>query len=214
MKLIREFSDTIEVLTEEVKGVKTLYIHGILLQSDMRNKNGRVYPYSVLEKESNRYTKELIEQSRALGELGHPEKPDINLDRVSHMFVEMRPEGKNFYGKAKVLNTPNGNIVRGLLEGGAKLGTSSRGTGSVRLIENVSYVQPDFTLATAGDIVFDPSAPDAFVQGIMENVEWICEGGIWKRSTIDSARKHISKASKRDLMEAKLRVWNKFLRSL
>ena len=182
MKLITEHYDDFEILTEG-KG-KDMKIKGVFMQAETKNRNGRVYPLDVLQKEVARYNKELVESKRAFGELGHPEGPTVNLDRVSHMIEELVPEGKNIIGKAKILDTPNGKIVKELLNAGAKLGVSSRGMGTLEKRGQTNYVKDDFYLATAGDIVADPSAPKAFVEGIMEGKEWIWDNGILKEAEV------------------------------
>jgi len=182
MKLITEMYDDFEILTEG-KG-KDMKIKGVFMQAETKNRNGRVYPLNVLQKEVARYNKELVESKRAFGELGHPEGPTVNLDRVSHMIEELVPEGNNIIGKAKILDTPNGKIVKELLNAGAKLGVSSRGMGTLEKRGQTNYVKDDFYLATAGDIVADPSAPKAFVEGIMEGKEWIWDNGILKEAEV------------------------------
>ena len=182
MKLITEMYDDFEILTEG-KG-KDMKIKGVFMQAETKNRNGRVYPLDVLQKEVARYNKELVESKRAFGELGHPEGPTVNLDRVSHMIEELVPEGNNIIGKAKILDTPNGKIVKELLNAGAKLGVSSRGMGTLEKRGQTNYVKDDFYLATAGDIVADPSAPKAFVEGIMEGEEWIWDNGILKEAEV------------------------------
>ena len=182
MKLITEMYDDFEILTEG-KG-KDMKIKGVFMQAETKNRNGRVYPLDVLQKEVARYNKELVESKRAFGELGHPEGPTVNLDRVSHMIEELVPEGNNIIGKAKILDTPNGKIVKELLNAGAKLGVSSRGMGTLEKKGQTNYVKDDFYLATAGDIVADPSAPKAFVEGIMEGKEWIWDNGILKEAEV------------------------------
>ena len=182
MKLITEMYDEFEVLTEG-KG-KDMKIKGVFMQAETKNRNGRVYPLNVLQKEVARYNKELVETKRAFGELGHPDGPTVNLDRVSHMIEELVPEGNNIIGKAKILDTPNGKIVKELLNAGAKLGVSSRGMGTLEKKGQTNYVKDDFYLATAGDIVADPSAPKAFVEGIMEGKEWIWDNGILREAEV------------------------------
>ena len=182
MKLITEMYDDFEILTEG-KG-KDMKIKGVFMQAETKNRNGRVYPLDVLQKEVARYNKELVESKRAFGELGRPEGPTVNLDRVSHMIEELVPEGNNIIGKAKILETPNGKIVKELLNAGAKLGVSSRGMGTLEKRGQTNYVKDDFYLATAGDIVADPSAPKAFVEGIMEGKEWIWDNGILKEAEV------------------------------
>lgn len=215
MKLITEVNEQVRYITEEKEGKKALYIEGVFLQSNIKNRNGRMYPGEIMEKEINRYMKEAVENNRAFGELGHPDGPSINLDRVSHIITELRRDGDNWVGKAKLTETPMGNIARGLIESGGQLGVSSRGLGTLK--ENrdgIQVVQDDFHLATAADIVADPSAPDAFVRGIMENKEWVVVNGVWTEQHCDMSKKYIKKASKKELEEAKLHVFEKFLRHL
>lgn len=215
MKLITEVNEQVRYITEEKEGKKALYIEGVFLQSNIKNRNGRMYPGEIMEKEINRYMKEAVENNRAFGELGHPDGPSINLDRVSHIITELRRDGDNWVGKAKLTETPMGNIARGLIESGGQLGVSSRGLGTLRENkEGVQVVQDDFHLATAADIVADPSAPDAFVRGIMENKEWVVVNGVWTEQHCDMSKKHIKKASKKELEEAKLQVFESFLRRL
>ena len=183
MKLITEMYDDFEILTEGKNG-KDMKIKGVFMQAETKNRNGRVYPLDVLHKEVNRYNKELVETKRAFGELGHPDGPTVNLDRVSHMIEELVPEGKDIIGKAKILDTPNGKIVKELLNAGAKLGVSSRGMGTLEKRGQTNYVKDDFYLATAGDIVADPSAPKAFVEGIMEGKEWVWDNGILREEEV------------------------------
>jgi hypothetical protein len=213
MKLIAEIVENVQVITEGTS--KDLYIEGVFLQSEMANRNKRIYPKSVMEKEVTRYMKEYVDSKRAFGELGHPEGPTINLDRVSHIITSLREDGNNYIGRAKILNTPMGNIVKGLIEGGAQLGVSSRGMGTLKEKEDgINEVQNDFYLATAADIVADPSAPDAFVQGIMENKEWMFVNGGWTYQNIDETRKLIETTKKKQLEEVKIRVFENFLNSL
>lgn len=215
MKLITEVNEQVRYISEEKEGKKSLYIEGVFLQSNIKNRNGRMYPGEIMEKEINRYMKEAVENNRAFGELGHPDGPSINLDRVSHIITELRRDGDNWVGKAKLTETPMGNIARGLIESGGQLGVSSRGLGTLRENkEGVQVVQDDFHLATAADIVADPSAPDAFVRGIMENKEWVVVNGVWTEQHCDMSKKHIKKASKKELEEAKLQVFESFLRRL
>jgi hypothetical protein len=215
MKLITEVNDNVRYITEEKDGKKSLYIEGVFLQSNLKNRNGRMYPADIMEKEVQRYMTEAVENKRAFGELGHPDGPSINLDRVSHIVTELYRDGDNWMGKAKITDTPMGNIARGLIESGGQLGVSSRGLGTLK--ENrdgVQIVQDDFHLATAADIVADPSAPDAFVRGIMENKEWVIVNGLWTEQANDMAKKVIKKASKKQLEEAKLAVFENFLNRL
>jgi len=201
-------------LTEEKDGQKHLYIEGVFLQSEVRNRNGRVYPFSVLEKEVGRYNEEYVTKGRALGELGHPDGPTVNLDRVSHRITSLKAEGNNFVGKARILDTPMGNIAKSLLGEGVKLGVSSRGMGSIDKREDANYVMDDFMLATAADIVADPSAPDAFVNGIMEGKEWVWDNGLLKEKTVSKYQGYISESSKRDLEARTLQVFEHFLSNL
>ena len=202
MRLITENIEDIQILSEEKDGKKHLYIEGVFLQSEIKNRNGRIYPLSVLEKEVGRYNEEYIKTGRALGELGHPDGPTVNLDRVSHRITSLKAEGTNFIGKAQILATPMGNIARNLLEEGVKLGVSSRGMGSIDRQESASYVMDDFMLATAADIVADPSAPDAFVNGIMEGKEWVWDNGILKEKEIAEMKSEIDHSSRVALEEA------------
>jgi hypothetical protein len=212
MKLIAEQLENVDFLTEETKdGKKNVFIEGVFLQSNVKNRNGRVYPKDVLMKEINRYNAEYVQQGRAFGELGHPDGPTINLDRVSHIITELRQDGDNFIGKAKIIDTPMGRIVKDLISEGARLGVSSRGMGSLKSSGGANVVQSDFYLATAADIVADPSAPDAFVNGIMEGKEWVWENGILKEAYIDEYRDKIETANRKALEEVKLRVFEDFL---
>tara|TARA_B100001939_G_scaffold54509_1_gene43664 strand:- start:790 stop:1434 length:645 start_codon:yes stop_codon:yes gene_type:complete len=214
MKLITENIEEVKLLTEEKDGQKHLYIEGVFLQSEVRNRNGRIYPFSVLEKEVGRYNEEYVTKGRALGELGHPDGPTVNLDRVSHRITSLKAEGNNFVGKARILDTPMGNIAKSLLGEGVKLGVSSRGMGSIDKREDANYVMDDFMLATAADIVADPSAPDAFVNGIMEGKEWVWDNGLLKEKTVSKYQGYISESSKRDLEARTLQVFEHFLSNL
>ena len=214
MKLITETIENVEVITEGKGADKKLYIEGVFLQSEIKNRNGRMYPFSVLEKEVNRYNEEYIKTSRALGELGHPDGPTVNLDRVSHRITSLRAEGNNFVGKAQILSTPNGNIAKALLDEGVKLGVSSRGMGSIDKREDVGVVMDDFMLATAADIVADPSAPDAFVNGIMEGKEWAWDNGILKETKVAKYQRYMDNATRQNLEERTLEVFNNFLSGL
>jgi hypothetical protein len=213
MKLIREVLETTNLIVESKLGKgKEYFIEGIFLQSELKNRNGRMYPESVMDNEVGRYIKESVDKNRAYGELGHPDTPSINLDRVSHMIVSLRKEGTNYIGKAKILETPMGQIARGLLDGGANLGVSSRALGSLQTNnEGVQIVQDDFMLSTAADIVADPSAPDAFVRGIMESKEWVFVDGKFVEQHIEEAKRNVRKASSRNLEEAKIYAFQKFL---
>jgi hypothetical protein len=214
MKLITENIEEVQVLVEEKNGKKNLYIEGVFLQSETKNRNGRIYPFDILNREVERYSEEYVKSGRALGELGHPDGPSVNLDRVSHKIVELRAEGTNFYGKARILDTPMGKIAKSLLDEGVKLGVSSRGMGSLEERNGVKYVRDDFMLATAADIVADPSAPDAFVQGIMEGKEWVWDNGILKEYQVSEFKKYISESTRRNLEERKLKAFNNFLSNL
>ena len=216
MKLKREEIESVEIITETVGGKKNLFIKGVFLQSEMVNRNGRLYPFNIMEKEVNRYNKDYVQKGRALGELGHPDGPTVNLDRVSHKITDLRQEGKNFVGKAQILSTPMGKIAESLLKDGVTLGVSSRGIGSLRdNTKGYKEVGEDFMLATAADIVADPSAPDAFVQGIMEGKEWVWDGGLLKERLANQTRIKIERASRaRDLEEQKLGLFQDFLNSL
>jgi hypothetical protein len=213
MRLIREvFEQTNTIVESKLGKGKEYFIEGIFLQSELKNRNGRMYPESVMDNEVGRYIKESVEKNRAYGELGHPDTPSINLDRVSHMIVSLRKEGTNYIGKAKILETPMGQIARGLLDGGANLGVSSRALGSLQTNnEGVQIVQDDFMLSTAADIVADPSAPDAFVRGIMESKEWVFVDGKFVEQHIEEAQRSIRKASSRNLEEAKIIAFQRFL---
>lgn len=219
MKLITELTESIRLISEEgVEGRKNLYITGPFIQTETVNRNNRIYKRDVVEKEVGRYNEQYVNKGRALGELGHPDGPSINLDRVSHKIVELRQEGNNWIGKAQILETPMGKIARNLLESGVQLGVSTRGMGSIVERNGVMEVQDDFYLATAADIVADPSAPDAFVNGIMEGVEWIWDNGVLKASKLEAAKKYVNEAAgkrdKRALEEAKLRVFQNILSNL
>ena len=215
MRLITEQNNDIEVLTEETDGKKSTFIKGIFLQTEITNRNGRMYKYNTMEREVSKYNEEFIQRGRALGELGHPEGPTVNLDRVSHKIVELYPEGKNFVGKAKLLETPMGKIAKNLLEEGVQLGVSSRGLGSIKKEGTTSVVADDFILATAADIVADPSAPDAFVEGIYEGKEWVMEGNRIKEVHIEQIKQVLDTApSREELMERKIRAFDFFLRNL
>ena len=216
MKLIREEIESVEFLVEQRNGKKSMYIEGIFLQGDLQNRNGRMYPINVLRKEVARYTENHIQKGRALGELGHPDGPTVNLDRVSHKITSLKESGSNFIGKAKILGTPMGKIAASLVEEGVKLGVSSRGIGSLKPTrEGVNVVGDDFMLSTAADIVADPSAPDAFVEGIMEGKEWVWDGGVLRERSAAKAYKEINTlVTQKELDEKKLDVFNNFLNSL
>lgn len=216
MKLIKEVTEEIKYISElnEETGKKSHFIEGVFLQSNLKNRNGRMYPKEVMQKEVARYTKESIEKKRAYGELGHPDGPTVNLDRVSHMIVGLKEEGDNYIGRAKILDTPMGRIVKELIDEGASLGVSSRGLGSLKERNGVNEVQEDFMLATAADIVADPSAPDAYVQGIMENKEWTFVNGIWQEKELEESKELIRAASTKELEAVKLQVFENFLTKL
>jgi hypothetical protein len=216
MKLIREEIESVEVLTEESNGKKNLFIKGVFLQAEQVNRNGRMYRMPVMEREVKRYTEQYVNKGRALGELGHPDGPTVNLDRVSHKIVELQKEGNNFIGKAQILSTPMGKIAESLLKEGVCLGVSSRGIGSLRPTkEGFNEVGEDFMLATAADIVADPSAPDAFVQGIMEGKEWIWDGGILREKLAEQTQRRINTLiDQKRLEEHKINLFNDFINSL
>lgn len=215
MKLITEQLEDIQLITEESEnGKKHYYIEGIFLQGNITNRNGRNYPVNILEREVNKYNENFVGTGRALGELGHPDGPTINLDRVSHKILSLKREGNNFIGRAKLLETPMGNIAKNLLDEGVKLGVSSRGLGSLVVKDGVNYVGEDFMLATAADIVADPSAPDAFVEGIMEGKEWIWESGVLREVHINNLKNYISESTRADLQERKLKAFAAFLKGL
>ena len=216
MKLIREEIEQVEFIVENKNGKKSLYIEGIFLQGDICNRNGRMYQMDTLRREVSRYNENHIQAGRALGELGHPEGPTVNLDRVSHKIVSLRESGSNFIGKAKILNTPMGKIAESLISEGVKLGVSSRGIGSLRMTkEGINVVGEDFMLATAADIVADPSAPDAFVEGIMEGKEWVWDGGILREKFAAKTYRHINTlVDQKKLDEQKLNLFNNFLNNL
>ena len=214
MKLISEEIQNAEYLVEDNGGKKSYKIKGIFLQSDLKNRNGRVYPKEVLENEVARYNREFINKKRAFGELGHPDGPTVNLERVSHMITKLTPDGKNFIGEAKIMDTPYGKIVKGLIDEGAQLGVSSRGMGSIIQRNGANYVKDDFYLATAADIVADPSAPDAFVEGIMESKEWVWDNGKLVERDIEAWKQQIREAKRRKLEEVKLNVFESFLKKL
>jgi hypothetical protein len=216
MKLITETIEDIELLTEEKNGKKRLYIEGTFLQGEIKNRNGRMYPISTLAREVAKYNESFIKTGRALGELGHPDGPTVNLDRVSHVITSLVQEGNNFKGRARILDTPMGNIAKNLLDEGVKLGVSSRGIGSLQTSsEGVKIVADDFMLATAADIVADPSAPDAFVNGIMEGREWVWNNGIIRESEVATIKRSIDNAPNRAVLEErKLSAFSQFLKTL
>jgi hypothetical protein len=220
MKLISELvTEQVKLLVEEDsddKEKKNYFIEGVFLQGNLKNRNGRVYPMEVLDKEVERYNKEYIEKNRAYGELGHPQGPTINLERVSHMVKGLEKQGDNYIGKAKIMDTPYGNIVKNLMNEGATLGVSSRGMGSLKDNKGVMEVQDDFYLATAADIVADPSAPDAFVRGVMEGVEWVMDpdAGLKMIKVADETQKQVKKMSVKQIEEQKLAIFDNYLKSL
>ena len=211
MKLIREEIESIEVLYEESNGKKSFYIQGPFLQGDIKNRNGRIYESKILAKEVKRYNENYIDKGRAMGELGHPDGPTVNLDRVSHKITSLVQEGSNFIGKAKVLGTPMGRIAEALLNDGVTLGVSSRGMGSLQNRNGVNYVGEDFMLATAADIVADPSAPDAFVEGIMEGKEWVWDNGLLKEREVEAAQARLNSVASHQLDEAILDTFHDLL---
>ena len=215
LKLISEEIQDVEYITEQKEGGKKNYkIKGIFMQADIKNRNGRIYPMDILQKEVQRYDKEQIKENRAYGELGHPEGPTINLERASHMITGLYPDGKNFVGEAKILGTPMGEIVKNLMDEGAKLGVSSRGMGSLDQKNGANYVRNDFYLATAADIVADPSAPNAFVEGIMEGKEWIWNNGLIKEADISEIKDNIEDNSRKNNSKANSLEFAKFLQKL
>ena len=214
MKLITETTENIEVITEEKGTGKDYKIRGIFLQGDIKNRNGRVYPVNVLAKEVNRYNKEFVEKKRAFGELGHPDGPTVNLERVSHMITSLKPEGRNFIGEAKIMDTPYGKIVKNLIDEGAQLGVSSRGMGSMKQVNGKNVINNDFYLATAADIVADPSAPDAFVEGIMEGKEWVWDNGVLKSMEVEKYKEEIEKTKRAELAEKKASIFKDFLKKI
>lgn len=218
MKLIREEVQDIKYLVEQDKktGKKSYNIEGVFMQAEKQNRNGRLYPFGTLQKEVERYNNEYVNKNRAFGELGHPDNPSINLDRVSHMITKLYSDGNNFIGKAKIVDTPMGNIVKGLLDGGACLGVSTRGVGSLKPQNGYQLVQDDFKLATAADIVADPSAPDAFVKGIMENYDWWLDNstGMWQKKYIEESRKQIKTFSKKQIEEKALDIFKNYISKL
>ena len=215
MKLITEQNNDIEVLTEEKDGKKSTYIKGVFLQTEITNRNGRMYKFDTMNREVSKYNEEFVNRGRALGELGHPEGPTLNLDRGSHKIVELYPEGTNFIGKAKLMETPMGKIAKSLLDEGVQLGVSSRGLGSIKKEGNCSVVADDFILSTAADIVADPSAPDAFVEGIYEGREWVTVDGKIKEQQIEAIKAAIDNApTPQELQERKISAFATFLRSI
>lgn len=217
MKLFTELVEKVELITERDKnGKKNLFIEGVFLQANIKNRNGRIYPMDVMEKEVSRYNEEVVSKSRAFGELGHPSGPTINLDRVSHIITELRKDGNNFIGKAKITETPMGQIARGIMESGGQLGVSSRAMGSLKEQNGIMVVQDDLKISTAADIVADPSAPDAFVNGIMEGVNWIFDPikGSWLEEKANDLVKQIHKMPKRQLEEQKLSIFENYIASL
>jgi len=214
MKLIKELVESVSYLVEEKDGKKTMFIEGPFLVYDQKNRNGRLYEKNVLHKEVNRYMEDYVNKNRAFGELGHPETPTINLERVSHLITHLHDNGQHWVGRAKILETPMGNIAKNLIDGGAQLGVSSRGMGSLVNKNGVNVVQPDFHLATAADIVADPSAPGAFVQGIMEGKEWMLVNNVWTEVNIEEAKQEIVKASRKDIEKVSLRIFENFIRKL
>ena len=214
MKLITEQIEEVKFLTEDNNGTKSHYFQGVFLQGEIKNRNGRVYPIDILEREVGRYTEQNISKNRALGELGHPEGPTVNLDRASHKIESLVREGNNYIGKAKILDTPMGQIAKSLLGEGVSLGVSSRGVGSLREMGGANYVRDDYQLATAADIVADPSAPDAFVQGIMEGKEWVWDNGLLKEQQVSQIKKQIDSATLYNLQERKVSAFEQFLKGL
>ena len=216
MKLICEVNEQdVEYITEaKENGQKDYKIKGVFMQGEIKNRNGRVYPMQVLDEQVKKYTDNYVNQNRAYGELGHPSGPTINLERVSHMITDLTKDGTNYIGEAKIMDTPYGKIVKNLMDEGAKLGVSSRGMGSLKQNGNSQVVQKDYHLATAADIVADPSAPDAFVEGIMEGKEWVWDNGVLREAQVNEYKEEIKKTSKADLEGAKLKIFTNFLSKL
>ena len=215
MKLITEEISNAEYIVEETNGKKNYAIKGVFMQSDVKNRNGRIYPKEILQKEVARYNREFIQKNRAFGELGHPDGPTVNLERVSHMIKSLTPEGSNFIGEARVLDTPYGKIVKSLIDEGASLGVSSRGMGTLANVGGANVVKDDFYLATAADIVADPSAPDAFVEGIMEGKEWVWNNGILKEQEVEELKVQAEEKIKREkIAEVNAKVFESFLKKL
>ena len=216
MKLITEVVDenAIEFITEENNGQKSHYIKGVFMQAEQKNRNGRIYPKKVLDEQVRKYVNNYVVQNRAFGELGHPDGPVVNLERVSHMIKELNEDGNNWVGKAKIMDTPYGKIVKNLIDEGAKLGVSSRGMGSLKNVRGTNIVQDDFYLATAADIVADPSAPEAFVEGVMDGKEWVWDNGVIKEREIEKIRNELTNAKRKQLEETKLNLFKSFLSKL
>lgn len=215
MKLITEFTDQLNLVEAKTDNDKKEYfIEGVFMQSNIKNRNGRVYPKEVMAEEVGRYVKEFVEPGRAFGELGHPDGPTINLDKVSHIISSLKEDGDNYVGRAKILSTPNGEIVKALINDGAKLGVSSRGLGSIEEKGGAQYVKNDFKLATAADIVADPSAPEAFVEGIYEGLEWYYERGVLKAVEVEQMRNQLREANRNELEGTKLDLWQQFVEKL
>jgi hypothetical protein len=216
MKLITEVMDenSIEFITEENNGEKSHFIKGVFMQAEQKNRNGRIYPKKVLDEQVKKYITGYVDQNRAFGELGHPDGPVVNLERVSHMIKELREDGNNWVGKAKIMDTPYGKIVKNLIDEGAKLGVSSRGMGSLKNVRGTNVVQDDFHLATAADIVADPSAPEAFVEGVMEGKEWVWDNGVIKEQEISRMKEELTQAKRKQIEEAKINMFKAFLSKL
>jgi hypothetical protein len=217
MKLLCEMIEDIKVIKEDNElGSKTYFLEGIFLQGELQNRNGRVYPMDVLDEEVGKYSKTFVTKNRAFGELGHPENPAVNLDRVSHVIVGLTKEGNNYIGKAKILDTPNGKIVKAFMDEGCQLGVSSRGLGTLKQVGNQKVVQKDFMLTTAADIVWDPSAPEAFVTGLVENAEWVVEAGVWTPKFIEESQKDVRNlsVSKEEREQKLLNIFEEFMAKL
>jgi hypothetical protein len=214
MKLLIETVENPEFIVEEAEGKKNYFIEGIFIQTEKPNRNNRIYKFDHMKRVVDNYNRDYIKENRAWGELNHPDNPTINLDRVSHLITKLEPDGTNFWGKAKIVDTPTGNIVKGLLDGGGKLGVSTRGVGSLKPHGGYHVVQEDFQLATAGDIVANPSAQSAFVSALMENQEWIFENGVWKCQELEQAKKTIKLAPKARLEEIGLKLFEDFIRKI
>jgi len=214
MRLLIEQIEDVRYLTEEKEGKKSLYIEGVFLQAEQKNRNSRIYPRAILEREVARYLKEKVDRNCAWGELGHPESPTINLDRASHRIVNLKSEGNNWIGKARILETPMGNTVRALIEDGGQIGVSSRGVGSLKMVEGINMVQDDYHLSTGADIVADPSAPDAFVRGLMEQREWVWNNGLIQEADIHAIYQEVKNAKSKNLEETTLKAFSHFINKL
>lgn len=214
MKLITEINEDVQTLVEEHDGKKHMFVEGIFIQTNVQNKNNRYYDKRIVAPVIESYIENYVKKDRAVGQLGHPSTPGMDLDKISHKIISLKEHGNNYEGKAQIIDTPSGNIARTLIEANVKLGTSTRGAGSLRESQGIKYVQNDFVLFSAGDLVFDPSAPDAFLTAVMESKEWIFESGIWKEAQIESTQKQIKKLSSKQLVETQAKLFEQFLKSI